>query len=145
MRTWVFFIASKRAQDHQNRSPDVKVVPVSVSRLQQFGLAGSSGSSPISSGLCPDHLGSSPDDPGFSKKSSQTLILLAGSSGYPLGSSRNCPDHPAMPPDIRVSTSPHCILTFPDHPGIARIIRVCVQIIRAGQQLRETALFSLGV
>ena len=57
MRTWVFFIASKRAQDHQNRSPDVKVVPVSVSRLQQFGLAGSSGSSPISSGLCPDHPG----------------------------------------------------------------------------------------
>ena len=66
VRTWVFFIASKRAQDHQNQSPDVKVVPVSVSRLQQFGLAGSSGSSPISSGLCPDHPGSCPDHPGHS-------------------------------------------------------------------------------
>ena len=30
VRTWSFSIASKRAQDHQNRSPDVKVMHVSV-------------------------------------------------------------------------------------------------------------------
>lgn len=30
MRTWAFSIASKRAQDHQNRSPDVKVMHVSI-------------------------------------------------------------------------------------------------------------------
>ena len=30
VRTWSFSIASKRAQDHQNQSPDVKVMHVSV-------------------------------------------------------------------------------------------------------------------
>ena len=56
---------------------------------------------------------------------------LPGSSGY-------VPGHPG----IYFTT---LYMDLPGHLGIARIIRVCVQIIRAGQQLRETALFSLGV
>ena len=36
MRTWSFSIASKRAQDHQNRSPDVKVMHVLLLGRLQF-------------------------------------------------------------------------------------------------------------
>jgi hypothetical protein len=40
VRTWAFSIASKRAQDHQNRSPDVKVMHVLVLGFLLFLLAG---------------------------------------------------------------------------------------------------------
>ena len=114
MRTWSFSIASKRAQDHQNRSPDVKVVPVSVSRLQQFGLAGSSGFLPGSSGLFVKFITVAYSANRIIRLPTRIIRELPGSSGYVPGhpgiyfttlyidlpgSSGHCPDHPGIRPD----------------------------------------------
>ena len=121
MRTWVFFHSFKTSPRSSNRSPDVKVVPVSVSRLQQFGLAGSFGSSPISSGFLPESSGLFVKFITEAYSASRIIRLptriireLPGSSGYVPGhpgiyfttlyidlpgSSGHCPDHPGMRPD----------------------------------------------
>ena len=64
VRTWSFSIASKRAQDHQNRSPDVKVMHVSVlGFLLFFLMAGHPGLGRMSG------LPGRPGCPGSSRKS----------------------------------------------------------------------------
>jgi hypothetical protein len=93
-------------------------------------LPGSSGFQPGSSGLFVKFIPVTYSASRIIRLPTRIIRALPGSSGY-------VPGHPGF----RFTT---LYIDLPRHPDIARIIRVCVQIIRAGQQLRETASF-LGV